>query len=76
MRNKIIAGNWKMNKTLEEAKKAWLKQPQTAVQAFIDEWEKAFDWGPGLVGGQPLHLLAKMDAFYLYVPMSTTNPNV
>jgi len=61
---------WK-NETLKEAKEAWLKN-QVTVQSFTEQWEKAFKWQSDLVGKQPGHLLDKMDAFYLYVPMSTT----
>ena len=65
---------WK-NKTLKDAKEAWLKNQDT-VQAFTEQWEKAFKWQSNLNGKPPRHLLDKMDAFYLYVPMSTTKPNV
>ena len=59
------------NETMKEAKEAWLKHQET-VQAFTEQWEKAFNLQSNLVGKPPRHLLEKMDAFYLYVPMSTT----
>ena len=64
---------WQM--TLKEAKEAWLKNQDTA-QVFTKQWETAFKWQSKLVGKPPRHLLEEMDAFYLYVPVSTTKPNV
>jgi hypothetical protein len=60
------------NKTLDEAKKAWLTQSKDAVRGYTDQWKNVFGWKAKLVGDQPDHLLDNLNDFYLYVPMSTT----